>query len=148
METGERMFAALEADDFKTFLALDQPEVAGELAAGGEASLHAADRERLAESRTDFDAAVAAFGAAKIGRGKSIMLAERSLENSSAFELLNGAAAEDGAFWFRQREGADESDLPVHAEDIDNDPGRPFFCVWAGTTLSFARGRCRPHACR
>lgn len=139
-ETGERMFAALEGLDFKTFVSLDQPEVARDLATGGEASLHEADRERLAESRADFEEAVAAFGAAKIGRGKPIMLAERSLDEASDLEVLNGPDAEDGAYWCRLREGADEDDLPVLAEDIDNDPSRPFFCLWTGEYVVFRQG--------
>lgn len=138
METGERMFAALEAADFKTFLALDQPEVARDLAAGGEASLHEADRERLVESRADFEKAVAAFRAMKVERGKPIMLAER--DTSSGMELLSGASAENGAFWCRLRQGAGESDLPIVAADIDNHPSRPYACVWAGDYVVFRQG--------
>src|SRR5687767_14021276 len=67
-ETGERMFAALDQEDFEAFLALENPPVARVRAEFGEAGLGEADRERLVDARTDFEAAVKAYRASGIPR--------------------------------------------------------------------------------
>ncbi len=140
--TGERMFAALEQRDFETFLALDQPQVARALADLGETGLGDADRKRLANARTDFDAAVGAYRASGVAPlGRSVMLFERWLDHEGAEPVVpEGADPATDAYWCRLREEAGDADLPVRAADIDNDPSRPFFCVRASDYVTFREG--------
>ena len=142
-ETGERMFAALEQADFEAFLGLTAPRVAQYLAEAGEAGLGEADKERLADARIHFEAAVSAFRAFGVGpEGGEVLLYERWREDEedARVTILQGADSGTAAYVCRLGAGSEESDLPVHAGDIDNDPSRPFFCVHATDYVIYPRG--------
>ena len=139
-ETGERMLAALEQNDFEAFLELAEPLVARERIDGRETGLSEADRERLTEARTEFEAAVAAYRASgDVGRGREVLLYER-WPDEDGVTSLEGADPDTAAYVCRFGDGTDESDLPVLADDIDNDPSRPYFCVYTTDYTIFREG--------
>ena len=142
-ETGERMLAALEHADFKAFLRLTEPRVEQDLAEAGEAGLGEADKERLADARIQFEAAVTAFRASAVSSNPSeVLLYESWLEDEedARVTILQGVDAGTAAYVCRLGGTSDESDLPVRADDIDNDPSRPFFCVYATDYVIYRRG--------
>jgi hypothetical protein len=139
----ERMFAAIDADDFGGYLALENPPLAQNLSQSGEARLSEPDRERLERSRAHFAAVVKTWRAAGIGTGGlAYGLAEASAADDSdgTVTTLSGPDHEESAIWCHLRKGASSDDLPALQQDIDNDPSRPYFCVEAGDWVVFGTG--------